>query len=74
MRTMFLFGILLVLVIIAIKKPDQTAWEQGKQQPNKRPPGASISCRRSVRWPIWARTCGGRELRTKGDDIRYGTT
>ena len=30
MRTLFLFGILLVLVIIAIKKPDQTAWEAAR--------------------------------------------
>lgn len=27
MRTLFLFGILFLLVIIAIKKPDQTAWD-----------------------------------------------
>lgn len=30
MRTLFLFGILLILVIIAIKKPDQTAWEAAR--------------------------------------------
>ncbi len=30
MRTLFLLGILFALIVIAVKKPDQTAWDAAR--------------------------------------------